>query len=459
MGSRRSRRSTADRVATAISRAATVGRLLRLTLICAAVAISACSRDTVLPGERVAVRLDPVPLGATQGLSQVSLPPAQVNSEWTHRNGSSRGRVAHPALSPAPQLRWSVDIGEGSDRRRRLLTGPVVSGGLIYTLDAAGRLSATTPAAETVWSVSVVPPGQNPDSGPGGGMAVADGVLFVTTGFGETLALDPRSGGIYWRRTFEGPIRAAPTVAGGRVYVVLRSDVAYALDPTDGSALWLVQGTGGTGLLGGASIATQGQIVAVPFASGEVLGLLTRNGLQIWGTAVTGGRRTEARDRITDISGDPVFDGGVVYASNQSGRTVALDAETGERFWTMPEGSYGPAWPVGGSLFLLSDQGELVRASRETGEILWLTQLPEYSLRRRVFRSPVRGDAFAHYGPILAGGRLWVASGDGFLRGFDPTNGALIYQTEIPGGAAAAPAVAGGVMYVVGADGRLFAFQ
>ena len=93
-----------------------------------------------------------------------------------------------------------------------------------------------------------------------------------------------------------------------------------------------------------------------------MLGVLARNGLTVWGTAVTGGRRDLARSDITDISGDPVIDGGSVYASNQSGRTVRLDTDTGERAWTIQEGSYGPAWPVGNSLFLVSDVGAVVRA-------------------------------------------------------------------------------------------------
>ena len=39
----------------------------------------------------------------------------------------------------------------------------------------------------------------------------------------------------------------------------------------------------------GASPAADGQLVVVPFSSGEVLGVLARNGLTVWGTAITGG--------------------------------------------------------------------------------------------------------------------------------------------------------------------------
>ena len=70
-----------------------------------------------------------------------------------------------------------------------------------------------------------------------------------------------------------------------------------------------------------------------------------------------------------------------------------------------------------------------------------------------------RKGIYAHYGPVLAGGRITVASGDGVLRLFNATDGVLVGTVEIPGGAAAAPALAQGAMFVVTARGQLLAFR
>ena len=441
------------------------GRRSRLLARLVALALVAtCSKDAPLPGERIPVRPEAPGVAAGPRAIPIALPPATLNADWSHRNGAAQGRPSHPALAAVPQLRWSTGIGEGDAKRRRILAGPVVAGGVVFAMDAAGRISAVTRAGQVVWTQSLVPAGQTPDGGPGGGMAVSGGVLYVTTGFGDVLAMNPASGGILWRQTLEAPIRSAPTVHDGKVIVVLRNDFAYALNAANGGIEWGLQGIGGTGLLGGASAAADGQLVVVPFASGEVLGVLARSGLQVWGSAVTGGRRNLARNQINDISGDPIIAGNAVFASNQSGRTIRLDRDTGERLWTMPEGAYGPAWPVGGSIFLLSDEGALVRADAATGELLWEIRLPEfYPVRRTPLswlgKGGVPSTAVTYYGPILAGGRLWVASGDGFLRGFSPSDGALLAEIPLPGGAAAPPAVAGGVMYVVSREGQLLAFQ
>lgn len=430
-------------------------------LLLVLVALAGCQgRDDTLPGTRIPIRPDDAPAASPSRGAPVAIPPAVMNADWTHRNGSAPGRLVHPALRPQPQLIWATDLGEGDAKRRRLLTGPIVAGGVICAMDAGAQLSAVTRDGQLAWRRSLVPAGQGPDNGPGGGMAAANGVLYATTGFGEVFALDPRTGGTIWQRTFEAPIQAPPLVYDGRVVAVQRNDVAVALDARTGATLWTVQATGGTGLMGGASPAADGPLVIVPFSSGELLGVLGRNGMTVWGTALTGGRRALARNRINDVSGDPVIVGSSVYASNQSGRSIRLDTETGERAWTIGEGSYGPASPVGNAVFLVSDVGALVRIDATTGEAVWSRQLPEfYPARGFLWRKGEPWRAVPYYGPILAGGRLWVASADGWLRAFSPVDGSLLASIELPGGAAAAPAVAGGVMYITTRDGRLLAFQ
>lgn len=423
--------------------------------------LAACSQSNgPLPGVRLPVREEVVaPTAGPDQAKPIAIPAAVMNAEWTHRNGASAGRLVNPALRPVPELIWSVPIGEGDAKRRRILTGPIAAQGLIFTLDAGGQLTAVTRSGQIAWTKSLVPPGQMDDNGPGGGFAEADGVLYVTTGFGDVFALQPATGATIWQRTLSAPVQAAPAVADGRVIVVQRDDNGFALDARSGEILWQVQGTGGTGVMGGASPAVNGQLAVIPFASGEVLGVLARNGLTIWGTAITGGRPQNVRSAIIDVSGAPVVDGDAIFASNQAGRTTRIDAATGERAWTMDEGSYGPAWPVGGSIFLLSDEGALVRADAATGDYIWQVSLPEWFPYGGLFGRGKPSRAVPYFGPTLAGGRIWVASGDGMLRAFSPVDGSRLVEIAIPGGAAAQPAVAGGVMYIVTTDGKLLAFQ
>jgi outer membrane protein assembly factor BamB len=110
---------------------------------------------------------------------------------------------------------------------------------------------------------------------------------------------------------------------------------------------------------------------------------------------------------------------------------------------------------VGGSVFLVNDESMLVRLDAQTGAAIWTAPMPYFESDK-----PKRQKAItAHYGPVLAGGRIVVASGDALLRFFDPVDGAALGTVDLPGGAAAQPALAGGMLFVVTSGGQLLAYR
>jgi outer membrane protein assembly factor BamB len=147
--------------------------------------------------------------------------------------------------------------------------------------------------------------------------------------------------------------------------------------------------------------------------------------------------------------------GDVTYVGTASGRTAALDTSSGERIWTTVEGALNPPLVVGGSVFVVNDENRLVRLDAATGAPIWAVDMPYFTKDK-----PKRRKAIVpHFGPVLAGGRLAVVSGDGQLRLFNPADGSLVGGAEIPGGASAPPALAGGTLYVVSGNGQLHAFR
>ena len=432
----------------------------RKALCCLGVfAIAGCSEpELILPGERELIRPEPVAALVDQEGAEIpalSLPAARQNTEWTHIRGSSVHLPGHLALSTEPRRIWGTQVGAGDSRRNRALSAPIVAEGRIFTLDASARASAVSTEGRVLWQSDLTPEGESSAEGFGGGFAFDGGALIASTGFGEVLRLDPASGDILWRTRVQAPVRAAPAISDGRVVAVSRNDVAYGLDAETGELDWQIEGVGiGAGLLGGSSPAIRGPVVIIPFQSGEVIAALTSTGRRVWSAALSGGRRELVRSRIQDISGDPVIDNEVVYAASQSGRLIALDRRSGDRYWTHRDGSYGPVLPVGDTtLFMVSDIGELVRINALNGEVIWRQPLPEWERPER------RTNAIPHFGPLLAGGRLIVASGDGLLRSFDPESGTLLGTMDIPGGATAAPAIANGVLYILSRRGELHAFR
>lgn len=427
----------------------------------AALALVACGEpDVILPGERLDIRgeaIDPgQPLQSAEATRPISLQSAVVNADWTHRNGSPSHTITHPALGTALAPLFSVNIGAGNSRRYRITADPVISDGRIFTMDAQSQVVATSLGGAQIWARSAAALTDSSRDASGGGLAVSGGALYVTTGFGELVAMDAATGADLWRQDLDAPGTSAPTVVGDLAYVVARDGRAWAIDTTSGRIRWTITSTPpGANFSGGAGAAVTDDIAIFPFPTGEVLAAFPQGGLRRWSTMVTGERPGQAAATISDIAADPVIVGDRVYVGNVSGRLVALEISNGDRIWTATEGAVGPVWPAGGSVFMVNDLSELVRLDAQTGAVIWRVALPGFE-ESRERRQKTR---FAHYGPILAGNRLIIASGDGLIRQFDPASGALVGSLELPGGAAANPVVAGNVLYVVSQRGQLVAFR
>lgn len=432
--------------------------------------LAACGqREVILSGERFPVRADlaasvpvegqptPTAPAAPDNLSvAISLGP-QTGGDWTHRAGNARHLMPHGALSATPQRVWSANIGSGSNRKNRISVAPVVADGRIFTIDSGTGVTATSTSGGTLWSTDLTASFDKGGGQSSGGLATAGGRVYATTGYGELVALDAASGAVIWRQRVDAPISGAPATDGQAVYVSGRDGSAWAINAADGKVIWQVIGTPGkTAYVGSAAPTIGDRAVIFPSAAGDLMAVLKiGGGTKVWQSSLAGKRLGRAYALTADVTGDAVIAGKTLFAGTGNGRTVAMSASSGERIWSAGEGALGPVAVAGGSLFLVNDEAKLVRLDASTGEVIWAVEMPYFTNDKPKRRKGI----FAHYGPILAGGRIMVVSSDGLLRAFDPTDGTLAYTAEIPGGAAAQPAVAGGTMYVVGGNGQLHAFR
>ncbi|MCX7890391.1 MAG: PQQ-binding-like beta-propeller repeat protein [Rhodobacteraceae bacterium] len=386
----------------------------------------------------------------------VSLPGAQANAEWTQAGGGPAHAAGNLALGPSLTRVWTAPAGAGDSRRARIAADPVVAAGRVYTVDSQGRVTATSTSGATLWQTDITPATEKPGENTGNGLAFGQGRLFVTTGFGELVALDAATGGVVWRQRFDTAVGGAPAYADGTVYVVARDASGAALRAADGKILWILPGTPSNGgVPGSAAPAVEGGRVFLPYAGGELLAVNAADGLPVWTAYVAGRRLGRAATRVSDLTGDPVVAGGTVLAGSSAGRLVAFDSVTGTRFWAADEGASDGIVTAGGAVWFVSDENQLVRLDAATGEVVWRIDMPFFEKQKDRKREAI----FVQYGPVLAGGRLITASSDGVLRAFDPASGALLAAAEIPGGAASSPVVAGGTLYVMSRNGQLHAFR
>jgi outer membrane protein assembly factor BamB len=410
-----------------------------------------------LPGERISVMALERSLEADPRIAtlEVVLPRPYLNADWPQPGGYADNAMHHLQASGGLDELWSTSAGSGSGGASLLATAPIMADGRVYVLDAessARAFDATT--GKTIWDVELTPEDEDDDEGRGGGIAFENGRLFVTTGFGEVVALDAASGEEIWRTQAGTPYRAAPTVNGGRVFTITSDNQMICVNAADGEILWRHRGiTESAGILAATSSAVSGSIVIAPYSSGELFALRVENGNSLWSDSLTRTGNVTSLTELNDIAGRPVIDRGRVYAVSHSGRAVSIDIRTGERVWTRNIAGVQTPWVAGGFIFIVTLDAEVVALSRRDGRIRWIQQLARYE-NEESRRGPIQWS-----GPVLAGDRLVLVSSTGEAASLSPYTGELLGEIELPDGVFVAPILANETLYVLTDDARLVALK
>ena len=411
-------------------------------------------RKVPLRGERRPVLAVERPLNLDEGSqAPVTLPPPALNANWPQAGGTISHAPGHPALGLRLGEAWRTSIGTGAAYRRRLLAAPIIADGVVYAADAIGTVSALTALdGRRRWSFDTRPE-KDRDGALGAGLAFDAGTLYVATGMAEAMALDPGDGKPRWRVDLPAPARGGLTVADGRVYVTTTENHLLALSVEDGRTLWTYRGQATvTMALGLPAPAVEGDTVVAGFGSGELAAIRASDGRAQWSETLTSANGGGLAD-IAAITALPVIDRGRVFASGLGGITIALDLRSGRRLWERDVAAADTPWVAGDWVFLLTTGAEVACLGRDDGRVRWIASLQRFKDEKR------RRDVIQWAAPVLAGGRLLVAGSNRELVEIDPGNGDIAGRVRLPDGVLLAPAIAGGVMYVLTEDAVVAALQ
>lgn len=406
------------------------------------------NRVPILVAENAA-EVDPALAGV-----QVLLPAAEANPAWTQPGGNAAKAMGHLALGGSPSRIWSASINGGSNRQR-LGAAPVIAEGKLFIVDVDAQVHAfNADTGALLWKSAVTKDDENKPARFGGGVSYDDGEVFATDGLGDVVALKAADGSPVWRSKPGGPLRGAPTIANGQVYVLSQDNQLFALDQDDGKVVWTASASVETqGVFGVAAPAASAGTIVSGFSSGELNAYRYENGRTLWQDALSRTSISTSVSSLADIDADPVIDDGRAYAVGQGGRMVAVEIATGQRLWEQNFASITTPWIAGEWLFVATDDARLVCLSRANGKVRWISQLRAYKNEKK------KKTTYTWFGPVLAGDRLWLTNSQGELVALSPADGSV--QTTINAAAAFTlpPVVANQTLYVLDQKGKLSAYR
>ena len=408
-------------------------------------------------------------LNVSEDVGPIVLPRAYVNTAWPQADGYPTHAMQHTDAGGGLNRVWRVRAGDGSNNDRRVNARPVIAEGVVFAIDAAGRITAhSLQNGDEVWATRLRGVEREaradrliPFMGRGdrvltfgGAISWDAGRLFAHSGGKFIVALDAATGEEVWRQTALTPFHSAPTVADGRVYVTTDDNELFALNAQDGEVLWTHRSISETArLITAPSPAVLGETVIAPFTSGEIVALRAQNGTVLWSDSLTRTGGLTPLSSINDIAASPVILGDRVYALSHSGIMAAFDLRTGEQVWSLPAGGLHAPALVGDYLFVVTVEAQVAAIDRDTGAVRWITQLPAFRNERR------RRNRVSWAGPVLAGDRLVLANSEGELVLLDPVNGERLGERSLGDPVFIAPVIADETVVVLTDQGRLIALR
>jgi outer membrane protein assembly factor BamB len=392
---------------------------------------------------------------ATTSAIPVVLPPESPAVDWANAGGAVDNAPGARAWSGNLQVAWRRSAGNSEPRRSPFVSPPVVLNGGLFLVDGQHNVRAFDAATGAPrWSVNIRPERTRDRNAILGGVAASGNKVFVTSGYGEVVALEASNGSVLWRTKSSAPFHVPPTANDTRVFAITNDSEMMALDANDGRVLWSDQAIAEPArVLSSPSPAFAGDTVVAPFASGELIAFLPANGRRLWTDALTRAGRLNSLSAINDIAGRPVVADGVTYAVSHSGVLAAIDIRTGDRIWQRGAASIQTPLVAGNQLYVITIDGELIAFDRATGGIHWVKQLKRWEDEND------REGRIAWTGPILAGGKLVLANSRGEVVLVDPVSGNIAQEQRLGQPFFVPPIVAGGLVYLLSAEGTLYALR
>ena len=384
----------------------------------------------------------------------VTLPPAAVNEAWAQPGGNASKSPGHVELGQGLSRIWTAKV-TGANPRARLAASPVMSDGRIYVVDTTARVTAfDANTGAQIWSNALEIEKDGKPSRFGGGVSATGTNVFATNGVGDVASLAADTGALVWKKRPAGPLRGAPTLSNGNVYVMTQDNQIYALRQSDGEAQWNEAGpVAASGIFGvGAPAAAQGTIIA-GYSSGELAAYRYENGRSLWSDTLSRTAMSTSVSTLTDIDADPVIDRGRVFALGKGGRMASYELVSGQRIWEINIAGISTPVTSGEWVFVMTDEARLLCVARSTGKIRWISKLQRYKNEKKK-KKPI-----SWYGPVLAGGRLVITNSHGAVWSVAPDEGTATQVLDVGNDVSLAPIVANNILYILDDSGRISAFR
>ena len=339
------------------------------------------------------------------------------------------------ALTPikaslSPRLAWQQSVGKAQG----FVFRPAVFERRVYAIAADGQMSIV-----------------DEDSGRSmvradlkkklsGGVEIGDGKVIVGTLKGEVIATDG-AGKVLWTSAVNGEV-IAPAAVSRKMAVVRTSDGRiFGLNVDDGKRKWVFQRASPSLLLRSeAGVLAVGQDVVAGYPNGKLIALDIDDGKLTWETTVSQPRGATELERIADVAGLPVIDGGNVCAGAFQSKVACFEIASRNTIWSRDISTARALARDDRNIYVVDDASNVHALAKEAGASVWKQD-------KLLYRKLT--------GPLVFDRLVWVGDFEGYVHILAPETGEIVGRIRVDSTAINSMIPADGGVIVQTAGGTL----
>ena len=274
--------------------------------------------------------------------------------------------------------------------------------------------------------------------------------IYIADNIGFIYAISSESGKLIWLKNYEIPIKSNIKIFDNKIFVINQDNRLLCLDIEKGSKIWDVRSISSfikSQNFLALAISKEGDLITLN-SSGDLLKVKANNGQVYWSLNTTS--PTAALDNVFFKSSEIVIsDNDIIFSA--SSLIFSVNLSDGYLNWQIDIGSKNTPIIDGNNIFLISDNGYYVNLDRNSGKIIWSTNILKI-LKKKKQMTQITGF-------IMGSGKIYATTLNGYLIVCSAVSGNIEYFKKIGDQIIAAPIINDGSLYILTENSRILGFN
>ena len=274
--------------------------------------------------------------------------------------------------------------------------------------------------------------------------------IYIADNIGFIYVISSESGKLIWLKNYEIPIKSNIKIFDNKIFVINQDNRLLCLDIEKGSKIWDVRSISSfikSQNFLALAISKEGDLITLN-SSGDLLKVKANNGQVYWSLNTTS--PTAALDNVFFKSSEIVIsDNDIIFSA--SSLIFSINLSNGYLNWQIDIGTKNTPIIDGNNIFLISDNGYYVNLDRNSGKIIWSTNILKI-LKKKKQMTQITGF-------IMGSGKIYATTLNGYLIVCSAVSGNIEYFKKIGNQITAAPIINDGSLYILTENSRILGFN